>query len=86
MTARGGTAPKCPPLAPTLAQTPWQGVRRLRRGSFGGSPAPPAGGARWRAGSSAPGVQSLSPRGSIWSSETQGQSSFPPNSSQPWPS
>ena len=38
------------------------------------------GGARQQSGSSAPGVQSLSPpcRGSIWTSESQGQSSFPP--------
>ncbi|CAL8404104.1 unnamed protein product [Boreogadus saida] len=47
--------------------------------SFGGSPAAPARGARRQFGISAPGVQSLSPpcRGS-WTSESQGQSSFPP--------
>ena len=42
--------------------------------------AAPAAGARQLPCSSAPGVQSLSPpcRGSIWTSESQGQSSFPP--------
>ena len=40
----------------------------------------PAGVARQQSGSSAPGVQSLSApcRGSIWTSESQGQRSFPP--------
>ena len=49
------------------------------RTSADASPAP-AGGARRQSSSSALGVQSLSPpcRGSIWTSERQGQSSFPP--------
>ena len=48
-------------------------------GFDGGSLAAPAQGARRQSGSSAPGVQSLSPpcRGS-WTSESQGQRSFPP--------
>ena len=47
--------------------------------SFVGSPAASARGAGRQSSSSAPGVQSLSPpcRGS-WTSESQGQSSFPP--------